>query len=70
MTALHHDYSTLDRYDGLGEQLAPTPRTYPAGWFILALFAAVLFAWLPVLVFAAIGFLILGVLKVLGVRRG
>lgn len=38
--------------------------TYPAGWFIVALIAAVIAVWLPVAVLAAIGALILGTLKV------
>lgn len=52
------------------DSYAPAPRTYPGGWFVLALIAALLFTWVPVLVLAAVGFLILGVSKVLGVRRG
>ncbi|MET0992981.1 MAG: hypothetical protein ABWY20_02400 [Mycobacterium sp.] len=78
LVTVHHDIPRLRIEDAPPAPVSAavvvemyTPRrTYPAGWIMLALVAAVLFTWLPVLVFAAIGFLILGVLKVLGVRRG
>lgn len=58
-------YSTLDRYDGLGNPLTP-PATYPGGWVVIAVIAALLFTWVPVMILAVIG---AGVLAALSIIR-
>ena len=45
------------------------PADYPGGWFVIAVIAAALFTWLPFMVLAAIGAVVLGVLKIWKVAR-
>lgn len=53
-------YSTLDRYDGLGNPLTP-PDTYPGGWLVVAVLAAIVALWLPVMILGVVGAVVLGV---------
>ena len=63
------NYSTLDRYDGLGNPLTP-PDTYPAGWIIIAAVLAVIALWLPGMVLVVFAAIFLGVRAIWKEVRG
>lgn len=46
------------------EQFAPTPRTYPGGWLVVAVLAALVALWLPVMILGVVGAVVLGVVSI------
>ena len=45
------------------------PADYPGGWFVIAVIAGLIALWVPFLMLAAIGAVVLGVLKIWKVAR-
>ena len=46
------------------DSYAPTSRTYPGDWLVIAVLAAIVALWLPVMILGVVGAVVLGAVNI------